>query len=64
MSFEELWLKMVEKKPLLADPKATVTINTEVFKTLLRQAHEKGLAQGRSEPSLFDSIFGNFGRKP
>ena len=64
MTFEALWLKMVEKKPLLADPKATVTINTEVFKALLRQAHEKDVEQGKSEPSLFDSIFGNpFGKK-
>lgn len=64
MTFDALWLKMMEKRPLLADPKATVTISVEAFKFLLKQAHEKGVEQGRSEPSLFDSIFGNFGRKP
>ncbi len=64
MSFEELWLKHVEKKPLLADPNSTVEIKTEQFKRLLRQFYEKGVEQGKSEPSLFDNIFGNFGRKP
>jgi hypothetical protein len=59
VTFEQLWLRMVENKPLLADPKATVTINTETFKMLLRQAHQKGVEQGKSEPSLFDTIFGN-----
>ncbi len=63
MSFEELWLKMVEKKPLLVDQKATVTISTESFKEQLRQAYEKGFEKGRSEPSIFDQIFGCFRKK-
>lgn len=63
MTFEAIWLKMVEKKPLLVDTNATVTINTESFKAVLRDMYEKGRQAGKDEPSLFDSIFGNFGRK-
>ncbi len=63
MTFESIWLRMVEKKPLLVDPKATVEINTESFKAMLRDMYEKGRQAGKDEPSLFDSIFGTFGRK-
>jgi len=59
-----MWLKMVEKKPLLADPKATVTISVEVFQKMLRQFHTNGVELGKTMPSLFDNIFGTFGRNP
>lgn len=63
MSFDSLWLSLIQKKPLLADEDSTVKINSGNLKKILRQFYDAGTKQLFDGPgakdSLFDKIFGS-----
>jgi len=63
MNFADIWARLLSKKPTLTDPKATVTMNSEQLRKLLRQVHDQGVIAGQksvdTEASM-DRIFGNF----
>jgi len=60
MTFESLWLSMVEKKPGLIDGEAFVTIKVSRFKELLSHFFDKGMIEASSN-SMFDQLFGGKG---
>ncbi len=58
MTFESAWLSLVEKKPEIVEPKATVTIQSDELKKLLLKFYAKGFDAGLETLSLFDQVFG------
>lgn len=71
MRFNQMWEKLVAKKPNLTDPNAEVTIKAEQFKSLLWKFYENGYDESKRDSadssqrrggstSIFDEIFGGF----
>ena len=74
MRFNQMWEKLVAKKPNLTEPHAEVTIKAEQFKSLLWKFYENGYdestqdsADSRRDSSesanFFDDLFGGFGSR-
>lgn len=59
-SFEKLWLELLEKKPLLADPESKIETTSANLKSLLEQFYGQGRSAGvqSKTTSLFEEIFG------
>lgn len=62
MSFDIHWLLFVKKRPKLDKEDAVVEITAKNLKSLMRQAYEKGYADGEKDTNPFDfleqTIFG------
>ena len=59
MTWQIQWTKMVIKRPALSDPKAQVVITSDQLQSLLSQAYERGVKDGKKlggDP--FGGLFG------
>ena len=56
MTFEALYLIIIEQNPNLQNK--TVTITPENFKKALRTAYDNGFKEGENSKSLFENMFG------
>jgi hypothetical protein len=62
MSFDAIWLGLVEQKPATARPEAGLVITSAALKHLLRRVYDAGKTDGtkdaRADRSIFDEVFG------
>jgi len=65
MTFEQLWLGLIERNHNLADKTAKVTITADQFRKALQQAYDQGAAhESKTKRKVAQSEFGKIFGEP
>lgn len=62
MAFGDYWLRLQQKNTGLSADDFKMTITVGNFRKALEQAYQEGLKQQEKVQSLFDQVFGKFGK--
>lgn len=61
MTFEEIWQRMVDRNPKLAEDDGELTISVRHLKQIAERFYVGGSEGGVRKTTVFDSLFGSKG---